>query len=490
MSNVEIENAIPSDFVIEKPTSTSRAILRKSLQEILPSEQVQFSPTGNSIIRFQISSNSDILSGPESYFRFVVQQQTAGQDGDAVLEVGGVHSLIKNAEIRFLGSGISVQRSDAYNKYNALKSLLLDDPVVVDSAGWTYGDAMSDALVENEANGGYIGLTGTNAVITTAGAFSITGGLLLSEVQIGDEIMVNGATGNDQAYVGRVIAIASATAMTVSPAPVTALSSTGGLAFVKRTKGALTSRARASVGKEVVLCMKLRMSLLQQHLPLFLLSGGIEISLELEYGYRAFQTRASIGISAANTAVGADYYIKLPRFFAMMLTPHPDIVDEYIRQWQSPEGLVYSIPSVRYRRQTSTSQTDDSLSINPGVRSARRAYMVIQSSGLAEGASTSYGANLYGSVSSFQRDKVTEFQVQVGSSLYPNRPVKMYASDVPTFTAATGVWASSSGTADDYTTSGEAFEMREQLKNICGNYGSSRIKYEDWRDMKCDSIIF
>src|SRR5690349_20393118 len=99
MSNVEFQNAIPSDFVLDRPVSTSKSILRKNLVQYLPSEQTTFDPSTSSIIRFQVASNSDILLGSESYFTFVFQQTNSNHNNYFTLDVGGIQSLFRTIEI-------------------------------------------------------------------------------------------------------------------------------------------------------------------------------------------------------------------------------------------------------------------------------------------------------------------------------------------------------------------------------------------------------
>lgn len=448
---------MPAEFIVDKPASTSRSILRKNLMEFLPSEQTTFTPTGNNIMRFQIASNSDILSGPESYFRFVFEQTTTNHDNYAALDVGGVHALFKTIEIRALGSGILIQRYDAYNKWNAIQSLLMDDPQAVENNGWSYGDSLDATLLQNDRNGGFVQLTGTFTADSLAGAVSGSSTLFLMEAEVGDEVLLQSTnTGDVQFQYGVITAIASNTAMTVLPAPLLALD-TGGTIYRRKARGVVSPRARAASGTAITITFKPNISLLQHYLPMFLLSGGIEISFELESAGRAMQLLRGSGLTSAEAQEVMGYQITSPRFYGMMVTPHPDIVDEHIRQWQSPEGLIYEIPSVRYRRYTgAVGDQNVSISLNPGVRSGRKLYMVIQDSALAEGSTTSEAANTSHSTSLFLRDLVTSFQVRVGSAEYPNRAL---------------------------VCDGDSLELREQLKQVCGNAGPCRLRYADWQQV-------
>lgn len=469
MSNVDIQNAIPTDFILRRPTSTSKSILRKNLMEVLPVEQTSFIPGQNQIIRFQVASNSDILSGPESYCRFDFTQTVDNHDNLAALDVGGINSLFRVIEIRALGSGILLQRYDQYHRWNAIQSLLKDSPEDIECKGQSSGDSMGIGEYNAGREESRV-LSGVGFAIDTSGIVTASGGLALRELAVGDMVTISGraqayntaAGGSEvadifaaQEYTGTVTAIASNTAFTLSPPPVTPMTASGaGAARVYKKKSIQAARSRACSGETMTLTFKPRLSLLTHNIPLFLMKGGIEISFELDSAHRSLQLISNANLSVGNQGVSPAYEITRPRFMAMMVTPHSDIVDEYVKEWRSPTGLVYSIPSVRYRRGPGVAgEQNTSLHVNPGVRSARRMYMAIQESSLAEAASTSVVGNLYAGISTFLRDLVTSFQVKIGSHEYPNRAVACDA---------------------------DSYEMKEQLKQVCGNYGAMRLQPQDW----------
>lgn len=457
MSNVEFQNAIPSDFVLDRPVSTSKSILRKNLVQYLPTEQTTFDPTTNNIIRFQVASNSDILLGAESYFTFDFQQTNSNQNAYFALDVGGIQSLLRTIEIRALGSGILLQRYDQYHKWNAIQSLLLDDPSMVDPQGAPAGDSLYAHYVAPGSAGSLIALTGT-ALTTSAGAITGTSTVFTKELKIGDEVVIKGTDINSypDCAIGRITAIASDTAATMTVGAATTMTTAG--AIYKRA-GMYSIPARRLVGDGSVHTLAFRpiLSLLNHALPLFLLKGGIEVSFELELPSRCVSL-ARDGISDSNCQSATSYQITGPRFFGMMATPHPDIVDEFINQWRSPTGLVYSIPSVRYRRWSSAANVgDDNLHFNPGVRSARKMYMIIQDSSMTEGASSGTAAMYPAAckkISMGIRDSVTKFQCQVGSSLYPLNGLDLDQ---------------------------DSYELKEQLKNVSGNFGPQRLSPYAWQ---------
>lgn len=471
MSNVEFQNAIPSEFVLKRPVSTSKSILRKNLMEILPIEQTTFAPGQNSIIKFQISSNSDVLCGPESYFKMVFKQTVANHNNIVSLDVGGINALFQSVEIRSLGSGILLQRYDHYNRWNAIQSLLYDSYEEVNTHGQASGDSPTPGGVL--LFGPSKPLTGTGfAIVATTGVITGTGSEFLQELQIGDFVRLEGVETADNSYVEGFVTVApsSNTSVTISFRSAASANITATVMTKHEVSYADGGNMRQAVsdGQEHILTFKPRLSLLTHNLPLFLMKGGIEISFELADAGRGLQLEASSSLSSyGTTAMG--YTLTLPRFMAMMVTPHPDIVDEYIRQWKSPAGLLYSIPSVRYRRNGfAGSEPDPALHFSCGVRSARRAYLVIQDTVLSEGGSTVYATNLAPSISGFLKSGVYEYQVMIGSHEYPHRPVRSAVSATDASTTSVRKF-------------GAACEQWEQLRAVSGMNSQPRLRFEEWQ---------
>jgi hypothetical protein len=167
---------------------------------------------------------------------------------------------------------------------------------------------------------------------------------------------------------------------------------------------------------------RLNMSFLQMHIPLFLLKGGFEINLELESFSQAF-----VG-TGANT--DGTYTITSCAFMGMLQSPHPDIVEEFAQQWRSPQGLTYLLPSWRvksHRGDSGATASALSCQIYPGVRSARKMWVMVGDSTLSE-ASANSSAFRTSSIDLALYDCINEYQARVGSYNYPylkvdNRPV-------------------------------------------------------------------
>lgn len=439
--------------------------------EILPVGSADYSSGQNATIAFQISSNSDILCGAESYFRFdfrnttdstVLQPATEYLEPSMAFDVGGINSLFKSIEVRSLGSGITLQRYDDYNCYNALASLIYDTEQDVMEA-----HVAGDDVDPSESRFSRSVALSTAAWTAATGTLTGVGCKFLQENLVGKFIQVSVAT---YSWTGQVSAVTSDTVLVMTGGPQADVAAANADMIVMSVSNAVGVHnwrrwfhSFISGNGTHVVIFKPRVSILQHNLPLFLMKGGIEIIFELADGGRGIQILEPSNL-ATDSAKTIAYTISRPRFFAQMITPHPDIIDEYIRQWKSPTGLVYSIPSVR-SRQISGAITEGSggtaLNYSVGVRSARRAYLVVRPSTLAAGAAGSPVGNRANSVSAFPRTKIRSFQAKIGSHEYPNRAVQTLSGN--TVQAA------------------EFSEAWKQLMMVAGpSRGNRRLKYHQF----------
>lgn len=510
--SLNFKNAIPQSMVMQKPVSTSKAVLRKAYAEMLPTEQSTYSPTGNNIIRFNIASRSDFLIGEESYFRWKLKRtEGSAYDNNAALDVGGCHALIRSVEVRDLATGNLFQRYDNYNKWYALKSQILQSRLNTEYNSWMSGDSICsqphfDAFNCEERN---VVATGLDRIAGTALTSSGSTGRARSEITIGDSILVTpvaltyatadydlagGATYNArqltftgsnvasslivgtqlQIYVvsgnaagnftvrvdainGQVIQLSAAEALPddfsnaqlgfVKKTAVSDLfavvsvtdndtvvvnrpyeyadATLAGPVTVTRLNGGAsmqTAPARQvavqTSGTDRILEFQLNVTSLLSNLPLFLMPNGIEVQLELELADRAM----SSGLDLEDSTTAMSYEISTPRFFAMLATPHPDIVNEYVAAYRSDEGLIFRMDSVRTRRVTgNAAEQNTNLNIHFGLRGVRRVYAIVQDSVLAEG--TVGATRAVNSISLCHRTNINQFQFKIGSHEFPNRPV-------------------------------------------------------------------
>lgn len=175
--------------------------------------------------------------------------------------------------------------------------------------------------------------------------------------------------------------------------------------------------AAATTRVETVCLWKPFASLMNHLLPLFLMRGGIEVKVEFDRGAQVMYNCAEAGATAIPT-----YTVTAPRLMGMMITPHNDIVEEYLQAFNSPKGILYSIPSVRTRRVTGKgSETAESLQVHVGVRSARRVIVQTQDSTFSDG--NTVAALNFDSCGTSLRSKLSKYQFKIGAHEFPNRDV-------------------------------------------------------------------
>lgn len=455
MSTIDFQNVIPENLMVPHPTSASKSILRRNLMEVPPNEGSNtYNPLD--IIRFDISSNSDFLEGPNSYLKFKLINASGANFLTAVsLEEGGVHCLFRNIEVRSRQSGILLQRIESYNRWAALQSNLYHDRDEVERLGHAYGDSVSPLYHADPYGAQTIGtLTDANLAVDVNGVVTASAGVT-RRVQVGDLVRIrSNALPEIEGYVSSIV---SDTSFTIAgdddnlAATALVAHATNQLTIISSGGSVPARRAAFDSTSEYILTMKPLLSILQHTLPLPVMKGGLEIMFELEVGNKALQAHTSFAV-AADSANVLSYQIKDPRFMAMMVTPHPDIVKGYMSSWESG-GLQYAIPGVVYRRlsRQAAQSGDETVSISIGKRSVKRVY-VTQSDSVLLDADAVTARKLRG-LSTYLRAKVTKFQFKVGSHSFPNREV----------------------ICDDY--SREAFQ---QLMMTAGMKGPPRFTQSEW----------
>lgn len=449
MSNVDIPQILPDVFMIDAPASGGKSVLRKNLMEVLPTENIDYTYASNRIIRFNISSGSDVLVGKESYLKFNLTFSHTNAYGatdphpDLEFDVGGAHNLFRSVELRALSSSSLIQRAEHYNTKYIIDSLLKQDPEYVKSQGFKYLDFVQDAK-EQFPKYTLEPLMGAGIATDVNGDLTIAASdIIRNQIQVGDIIVDNNGNDGTDFYHTVVQVDLANTQLELEPPMKAGQSAAAVFAYdlkLVRTHAGATSgdafttahqednffklvqpdksvrwmmREVGSGGVEVI--MQLNLSTLFLNYPLFLMKGGIELVLELEQPDIALR---SADLDASNAYA---YQISSPRFMAMMVTPHEDVVNEMVKEWQTRDGLLYRIPSYKVRRLTgTTTEQSTDLQMNFGVRSPLRGYLVTKDSVVSNGGS---GSQIYQSLSNFVRGNISNYQFRVGSHEFPNRDV-------------------------------------------------------------------
>lgn len=461
MSSSNYTPGVPQGFILPQPISTSKAIYKKQLIEIQPTEQSTYTPNSYNLLRFNIASNTDYWRCRESYMRLYIQRSAGlgAADYAAALDVGGIHCIARNIELRDLQSGSLIDRADDYNRRCVITKLLHETPMSTAQCGWTEGDSIQDGEKSKRMLNDQVMVSPELASVAVS-VFTSAENNLTALLNVGDELILTSAIdGNDVAYT--VLEVLSASTALISAPPALTIVP-GGILELKYRKLYKVESARVDAvrvaGTPVLVCMKPMLSFFDHDIPMFVFPGGIEVRMELEVGARAIKTNLDF-----NTSVAQNYEITQPRFMCMMVTPHHDIRDEVLTKFKSPEGLKFNIPGVRTRRTTFNKDLAGpiNMQMHVGVRSARFVVAVIQDSELAEGSGALTAMS--NSLSRFFRSNATRFQFKIGSHEFPHREV----------------------ICDDF--SNEAYM---QVKNSCllYNRAGSRLSREDWQTSLANAV--
>ena len=156
-SSIQIDSKQPVEYDVPELASCSTYVLKKQLIEVLPNENTTFSYTTNQFLRFNISSNSDVMLGEESYIRCQYQCSFTGATNTPTFNWNrynltyyanqeptirfprlGPIAMFRSIEVRALSSGTTLYR--VQNQQQALSFPFMTlSKLGMDSAAWHYG---------------------------------------------------------------------------------------------------------------------------------------------------------------------------------------------------------------------------------------------------------------------------------------------------------------------------------------------------------------
>jgi len=457
-SKVNIQNVLPSVYSIDPIVSGSKSVLRSDFIEFLPTDTGDFSYDGNNIIRFKMSSQSDIMHPQDSFLRYDLS--IAGQTLECLshLDLGGSQAWMRMISLLNVSSGLVIERNTYNNRWCAIKSLLHVDRSETQNIGWSGGDGVAfhsenyplrdewlmhhpnpNVAYDDSMTGGVV--SGTQATVFVARYAYVGMPIIMQQVDHADGSMRS-------QWKAIIVAVdPDLNTFTVFPSTDFEGSALDG-AVTYRTEYDLDfdyTQALCRTTQSSRLCTGMPFSLFTHNIPLILFPGGLEMQIELEAPHIAFYNEAGAEIT---------YTISNPRFYTRMSTPHQRILQTYIQHWKSPEGLTFALSRYAVRRVlNSGGSTENTIQLNFGTRSSRTLYLVFQDTDISE--TNSPGSRRNPSLSTFIRSNISRIQVQIGSHQYPMREI--YCD-------------------------GDSTELFRHLTEACRNYGSvNRIQPRLWR---------
>ena len=449
---VEVADQLPARLTasFNPITSAAKAILNERWAEIPAESQDSFTHALQDTISFRIGSVQEMIDFEQSYIRFDIQNTTTGQQTIAttnsnpyLFDVGGLHSLFREIVIKTVNGEVELERIEHYNKYVAMKSLLMDDADMVEQQGSLEYDDLGEYHVFGEkaswrvsegitgwlALGGGAPLVGESHIrlnssdrgyLAPGDTFTIT-----NAVDIGLRIFT---ITDVRVITGAAAGFTLDTFIRFTPILLAGEVDGASLDLLVTQKGGRRSRrgliSDSFRGNTVstfthTVMFKPRMELWKQFFPLMFINGGLRLNLLLENPNRVFYTRNTInnlGVNAYN------YTISNVRFVGRYVTLHSSIRNELRRQFDSEKGIDLMINAVRPRivSQANTTQ-GTSYAIFPGLRSVRAMVIVFMDSGMSDGATAATRSNP--SLSGMLSGLLTEIFVSAGSLRFPDTPI-------------------------------------------------------------------
>lgn len=387
-TGVSIKHLIPDRFILQDPASASKSIIKKDILRIPAYNPPPYGAKVQPMTTFKLSSPQDFIDFQNSYFQLTIE---GGDANKFITSAGGVHSMFDRIEVRGLGN-IQMQEYQQYYLWNAVFDRVYrmdDDYALLDGSAKLF---QKPRTIEN------LGIVNTNSAEFRRSSISAEDSFLLTNSQdgAGDNIYrVTSVDKNLRTVNGNALV-------------------DGGSYFHIKTQ---EDETPFDNNNTATFMFKPKMSFFEMMFPLFLSKAGIEI--------RFFWASSPVnGVSSHTgntTSTPIDARCTQFDFFGCFLTPHPDILAEYTDQWQTPEGLIYYLPSVRTQIKTSSSESgDDNMSFQFNVRSASRVLLVCHPRSAFK--DDTYYAQI-NDIYTLGDYNIEEIQARVGAFLYPNERI-------------------------------------------------------------------
>ena len=447
--SVSFANTAPRVFQTYQPESTTQAISRRQIVEFPAEGQNSYKFGGMSEIRINISSNTDVMKGSESFIAMDLTFTRSAASFSANhetcnglrFEMGGLHSLFSKIEIKSIATNTTLQTYELYNKYYVLKSRLFR-PVTRDHISLD-GDGF-------EAEDRHYLCEGQPMTIFKQRTKSSPSFGQLAEGQttfIGDVERTNNypPIDNDICTQNNSLAYNATTAA------------------VDLHDNTLQSYMNSAVTLDhndvvpTIVQYKMRFtpmcSFLLQDIPLLLMKNGIQVILTLatptdalymnpkDFRFGCFiqppevNAQAFNPVSAAPGGNVAQFQVSInidnPRYVCAMVTPTDEYQAQLIAQYRSPSGIFMNIPSYRLMRLGSISNSSaQNFIMNPGVRSMRNVFAGFFNTVMQTNTSNDPGVNFIYRLMNHSHLPVyisTQYAYwNIGSTKFPNRDAYIF----------------------------------------------------------------
>ena len=455
-SNLTIAPVVPSEFTPSIPTTSSDFVVSRRFREYVSDGQTEYKFDGTNIIKFTLNSADAFLDGRNSWLQFKLYA-TAAAGGNwteqeltsRFLESGGAHSLFRRLRIS-LSNGTIISDYDYSTLYAMIRQHTMSLQHLEHQEGLSSYDGAQDDIYDATCNqqilkpqgvavpaaGVGIGTLTARDGATGCALFTYTG--VGNDVKLGDELVLNNGVANAAAYaqsqlpnsvVGKVRSITDANNVQLEMAvSYTLYTGNDNVATIRGyyivNRGDLSARWRGAQGSNetsAVLCkVKIFSDFFNniKYLPLPFLRN---LTIELELNRPAH----SVVIPKSFLAVTPtfNWTIKDPVIVANLVTPSESLMNAYVDQYNSEQGIMlHWIDYQSNKRTLQAGATNESVVIPSNCHSAL-AVVVAQKPDFCESVNASTWCNDTNGIS--VKGRIQSYQFQVGSEYFPfNRAVR------------------------------------------------------------------
>ncbi len=519
-TNFELEAAVPERFLLDPPMSSAKLVVKRSVKEFLPADNTTFTEEG--VVPFIVSSTDSFWEANTARLKAQIDWSYTLNANYYniyyILERGGWASLIKQVDIYATMNNQLIDRLQNWNTKKCLDSYLdmeeftmnpfnnsireTNRAVNFPGNALAYRIPMNSAEVTSKPNS-----TIDSQVLVIDFDVATPNLLTTGILRVGDRITALGL------WFGTVVRIASATQIFVTRDGGSEI--VGGGAATKIYKlyiirnsvparslwnpsantsflvgngfpagNVVGSREGTPSSGSMTIMFNLDIHIFKIMMPLFVIPGGFRFEFTLEKANRAFytdNTDYSTGAGAwGDNSSSLTYSIKYPRLLIDMTTPNEATQEAYVKQFESPSGLIYPLHSYRIKSFSGgAADLSSTYQISGGLRSVEKIFIMVKDSAMIQSSSNDFRVRDNNCLSMAISDYIKSYQFKVGTQDFPARPVNVNTTPANLTTTNTYEWyehfrrvsgAKQLGLTYDDVTQGRIYNVAASLNNAAQAY--------------------
>lgn len=448
--NVLVGEALPNEFMPTMPVSSSNFVVSRRYREYTTDAQTTFTFNGTDTIRFIINSPDSFLDGRNSWIQFKLFGGFTADGGlnniDAeklsrYLETGGGHSLFRRLRIS-LSNGTIISDYDYSTLYAIIRTYTMSQNHLQFSEASQSFDGLASDIYEYGTNSSKVLMTQPFTLAQTAAATlgALGGGVQVLTIanagvnlRVGDEIIISSnvqiAADVPSTIYAKVVSIAAAGGTcSIAPREDYGARVAGNIREIQvLRRGDLTPRFRGAQGtadtdaNSVLIKIKLLSDFLNnvKYIPLpFLRNLQIELTLNRDAHCVVFS-------KPATGTPDFRWSITNPVFVANLITPSEKLMNLFVEEYNSENGIVMKWIDYQSNKRTLTNRAQNESMVIPCNCHSALGILAVQR--LPESEAVNADTWVNDTNGTFVKHLVDTYQFQIGSEYYPfGAPVKCH----------------------------------------------------------------